>query len=66
MAHVFLKMTAHGNEPPCDGCGGTFQRDEQMTAFKYENGEPAGWHCSQCCAKYQEWGRFDPDMVVKK
>ena len=63
MPHVSQKMTAHGTELPCEGCGGTFVPGEPIAAFEHDNGDNAGWYCEQCCVNYKAWGRFDPELT---
>lgn len=64
MARIAMKLTAHGTEPPCDGCGRSHVRGDQMTAYEYDNGDPAGWHCPSCTRFYERVGRFDPAAAL--
>lgn len=56
MAQTALKMTAHGVGEKCAGCFRDFVRGEQMNAVEYADGEPAGWHCGDCVATWNDRG----------
>ena len=65
MAEKVLTMGAPPFNAFCGGCGREFRNRETMTAIKYTDGDPAGWHCLGCIALYEEWGRFDPDRAAQ-
>lgn len=50
----------------CDGCERPFESGQRMTAIKYGNGEPAGWHCDICMSSYDRWGKFDPERAERE
>lgn len=55
MAHIVLTMQALGVEH-CTPCGRAFGRAETMSAIEYEDGEPAGWCCTDCITYWKEHG----------
>ena len=54
MAEIKATMTAKGTEPQT--CHRPFRHGEQMAAVEYANGEPAGWHTSECILHWKEFG----------
>jgi len=48
-----VAMTAHGVEGECPGCGKSHRRGDLMTAIPYRDGEPAGWFCPECVARWR-------------
>ena len=64
MAHRTATMQALGSEPPCDGCGQPHQRGSQMSAVASDEGEPLGWFCETCLAKWR--AGHDPRFPEKE
>lgn len=61
MAQAKTTMTSLGSDnETCCACEKAIPRGSQMTAFEYDNGEAAGWHCESCVENYKRWGVFDP------
>lgn len=49
-----VHMRSLGVEPPCSRCGHPWRRGEIMIALETNDGEPAGWHCRECCEQMRK------------
>ncbi len=55
MAVVRMHMQALGQKhEQCAGCDRHFERGEVMAGIEYDDGEPAGWYCEACLARWKE------------
>lgn len=54
MARIDVTMQSLGNDPKT--CHRKFTRGETMYAVLYDNGEPAGWHTTECIEHWKKTG----------
>ena len=63
MAQIKLTMQSCGAEPPCQACGRSWERGNQMAAVVADDGEALGWICKACV---DEWRMKGVRSIVAK